>query len=204
MNSSIEVEIKIRLNSEDDYKTFKNFIGLPYNIDNQINYYLDSPNSDIVNSKSVLRLRIINNNRAVITFKGKLNLINGIAKNEEIEEDINLDLAKLFINNPNQYIEKLYNESELLKKIYVRFNILTLNILGSITTNRSIYNWNNHKLELDDSDYGFAKNYEIEIETSIPDQIKSDLETLLINIGVAYSYNKTNKFGHFINKKIII
>lgn len=45
-----------------------------------------------------------------------------------------------------------------------------MKVLGSIQTVRSIYCLNGEKLELDDTDYGFNRTYEIEIEIETTDK----------------------------------
>lgn len=74
--------------------------------------------------------------------------------------------------------------------------------LGNIQTVRTVFDWENHKLELDDSNYGFAENWEIEVETEEPEQLKTKLETMLNKLAVQYGYSKASKFANFMNKKI--
>jgi uncharacterized protein YjbK len=195
-----EIEIKIRLDSQKDFEKLRNSLGEP-RIEYQINYYLDTNDGYFVKAKSTFRLRIVNNSEAFVTYKSKTKLEHGVAQSEEIEEKIPLDLVIPNINH-----EGLYRTSKIYQKILDLNKLLPLNmkVLGSISTIRRIYSWNQQLLELDDTDYGFDRNYEIEIEVNSNEclLVKSQLEDMLRNLGIKFADSKANKFTNFIKGKI--
>ena len=205
MTAKKEIEIKLRLSSLEDYNKVRSFLGSPRSIENQINYYLDNHKDEFIKTKSTFRMRIVNGKEAYITYKGKNQMIDGVSVSQEMEAAETIETVLACIEDRKNFITLniLNNVFRHVLNLY-KNDPSEIKIIGHITTMRTIYEWNGHKLELDDSDYGFDKNYEIEIETGQPEIIKPALEEMLKKIGVSYNNSKANKFTNFVSGKIIV
>ena len=62
---------------------------------------------------------------------------------------------------------------------------------------REVYEWKGLKLEVDETDFGFGTLYEIECESSDPEEAKKLIEEFLKDNGIDYSYSVTSKFAIF-------
>lgn len=107
-------------------------------------------------------------------------------------------LANISLFQSNPYWQQI----ALFQQVLAKHKITQLVLLGHIKTQRFVFEWENHKLELDESDYGFATNYEIEVETETPNELKLKLESALQSWGAQYAYSKASKFANFMNKAI--
>lgn len=192
-----ETEIKIRLDSLEDYHRLQKILGQPRSIEYQTNYYLDDSTGHFTSTKSTFRLRVVNGEKAFITYKSKTKLEHGIFQSNEIEEGINLGLVE-----PANH-EKLYTSSAIYKKVLDlhKFVPANMKVLGLIKTTRSVYYLHGEKLELDDTDYGFDKNYEIEVETTNI-KFKKELEEYLRDHNIKFADSKANKFTNFVKGRI--
>jgi uncharacterized protein YjbK len=57
-------------------------------------------------------------------------------------------------------------------------------------------------LELDETDFGFGTLYEIECESTNPEDAKQLLEEFLKDNGIPYSYSEKSKFAIFRSGKL--
>lgn len=67
---------------------------------------------------------------------------------------------------------------------------------------RNVYEWNEVKLEVDETLYGFGTCYEIECESAEPDKVKLMIEGFLKKNGIDYSYSQMSKFAIFGSGKV--
>lgn len=199
----VETEIKLKLQDKTDVNKLKEYFGNPKYVEKQTNHYLDHKDDQFSKSKSTFRIRLVNDERAYVTFKGKIYSENGVFSSNELEEELDFSLAIKSLNTCD--FSDVYQNNSVFKTVLDTRNIdpKDIKILGSIGTTRYVYSWEDHLLDIDDSDYGFATNYEVELETLDPINIKQKLTTLLHSLSISFEDSKANKFTNFLNKKIL-
>lgn len=99
--------------------------------------------------------------------------------------------------------EKLLTaESRILGRVEEEFGVSGFVALGGFRNVRDVYDWKGLKLEVDETQYSFGTCYEIECETSDPEEAKRLLEEFLKDNGVDYSYSEASKFAVFRSGKL--
>lgn len=197
----MEIEVKLRLGDAGGHARVAELLA-PQCAGTflQENFFFDGASAELSSRMSVLRLRFFNQNeRAVLTLKGKSVVVDGIATASENEEDLNADFARTFISDPAKLVTL---ESNLMKYVTSAFEVDTLVCLGGFRNKRMLYNWNGHKIELDETFYDFGTLYELECETERPEELKKELEDWLQQHDVQYQYSTTTKFARFVNKTL--
>ncbi|KAI3496940.1 hypothetical protein L1887_39318 [Cichorium endivia] len=81
-------------------------------------------------------------------------------------------------------------------------NLMEVVSLGGFRNVRAVHKWNGLKLELDETQFDFGVNYEIECESDDPDEAKLMLEELLNQNGIRFSYSQVLKFAIFRSGKL--
>lgn len=199
----VETEIKLKLEDLSDVNKLKDYFGFPKYVEKQTNYYLDHKDEQFSKSKSTFRIRLVNDIKAFVTFKGKIYSENGVFSSNELEEELDFNLAIKSLDTCD-FLD-VYQNNSVFKTVLDTRNIdlRDIKILGSIVTTRYVYSWENHLLDIDDTNYGFATNYEVELETLDPINTKQKLITLLNSLSISFEDSKANKFTNFLNKKIL-
>ncbi|KAF9962360.1 hypothetical protein BGZ65_009302 [Modicella reniformis] len=176
----MEIEIKIRLPSEEDTTKLEQvFGGTPFVSENQDNFFFEGVHKELIKSQLVFRIRVIEMSGrepvAIAALKGNAVLIDGIAKVEEEEEVINIDIARRIIEDPN-LIPQAAESHRLLKKIVERIPCNDGYIhLGRFKNVRHKYHWQDYVVEVDRTTYPHGTAYEVEIESTDPEKAKERL-----------------------------
>lgn len=201
-SKTMEVEVKIRLPDKSAFDKLTQLLAPGKKASHaQENYFFDGSNRELEATRSVLRVRFYNNNdKAVITVKGKQILQNGIGRASEVEEDVkDVQAARTWLTTP----DLLLQASPLLQQLNEKIGMKHLVCLGGFKNQREVFEWEGQTLELDETQYEWGTLYEIECETTEPEVVRDKLEALLSTNGVSYSYSVTSKFANFINKSLL-
>ncbi|KAF2317129.1 hypothetical protein GH714_012032 [Hevea brasiliensis] len=159
----------------------------------------EAPQSATLSSqRAVLRLRFFDNDsRCVLSLKAKPVLINGVSRVEEDEEEIDPLIGRECVADPSKLSSI---ESRILKRCKDEFGIVEgmgFVCLGGFENLRQVYEWRGLKLEVDETKYSFGVSYEVECETSDPEEVKRQLEEFLKDNGIDYKYSEMSKFAVF-------
>lgn len=166
----------------------------------QENVFFDGAQQELSSKRAVLRLRFYNGDqRCVVTLKGKAVIIDGISRGSEVEEDIDVALARACVADPSQFIG---SDCKLIQQIIREYKCEIFLCLGGFRNVRNVYDWEGVKLELDETHYAFGTTYEIECETNDPERFRQLLGELLDKNGITYRYSTISKFGIFRSGKI--
>lgn len=164
----------------------------------QENFFFDGRNKELSTQMAVLRVRIYNvDEKAELTLKGKVALKDGIGVAPEREEALDPELARSLVAEPGRLLSL---DTTLMKHIRRTFNPESFLCMGGFRNTRNVYNWNGHKLELDETLYDFGTMYELECETDKPKELKAELEGFLDKHGIDYKHSTSTKFARFVNK----
>ncbi|KAL0483605.1 triphosphate tunel metalloenzyme [Acrasis kona] len=199
-----EVEIKLTLKGYGDYRKLLNHLGNPKSVEEQSNEFYDGSNKEIhhhspnsTSKKGTFRIRFIENDKTcVVTHKGKGIMTSGVNSSEETEEHIGYEKGKDILKDAS-LLDSF--ECDVVKHVKDAYQVKHFISLGGFKNHRSVYPWEGHKLEVDNTKYAFGENFEIEVETNEPDTFKSKLESFLDGINVSYTDSKRSKFANFIN-----
>ncbi|KAF9437579.1 hypothetical protein BGZ76_000176 [Entomortierella beljakovae] len=199
----MEIEIKIRLPSEEDTKKFEVALGdTPKATEDQDNVFFEGVNKELLSNNRVFRIRVIEKSGkdpvAVVALKGNAILIDGIATVEEEEELIDIMVAKQIIDNPN-LIPEAAKSHRLLRKIVEQIPCKDGYMqMGRFKNLRNKYHWNGYVVEIDRTEYLHGTAYEIEIESTEPEKAKQQLTSLLLEHGISFGNSQKNKFENMI------
>ncbi|KAJ3123313.1 hypothetical protein HK100_011648 [Physocladia obscura] len=189
-SQTVEIEIKKRIGSKDAYSDIEQrLLNLSNHSESgvvfagkatQIDVFVDQDGKirDSLPQFSVLRIRRADNGRNVITIKGPTILISGVARADEDEVSVDIDIADSLASNYEVPLSH-YN-IPLLNHAVQKFGLdpsKGLNPVGQYTTIRSkfamklweepIWNATGRKespiLELDETVYDFGRAFEIEV-----------------------------------------
>ncbi|KAF9934250.1 hypothetical protein BGZ67_003976 [Mortierella alpina] len=199
----MEIEIKLRLPSEQDTLRLEDALGgHPSSTENQDNVFFDGVHKELIKSKLVFRIRIIEKSGkepiAVVALKGNAVLVDGIAHVEEEEEQIDIGTARRIIANPNLISEEAKNH-RLLQKIVDRVPCNDgYSQMGRFRNVRNKYTWKEYTVEVDRTTYPHGSCYEVEIESTDPVKAKEQMTHLLQEHGIAFGNSQKNKFENMI------
>eukprot|EP01024_Parvocaulis_polyphysoides_P054621 TRINITY_DN5525_c0_g6_i1.p2 TRINITY_DN5525_c0_g6~~TRINITY_DN5525_c0_g6_i1.p2 ORF type:complete len:198 (-),score=33.02 TRINITY_DN5525_c0_g6_i1:332-925(-) len=196
----MEVEVKLRLPQVAHtslIEVLKPYYQTTYF---QENYFFDGQNKELSAQRVVLRLRFYNKDeKAVVTIKGRQVLKDGVGRASEQEADVDPNLAREFLNNP----EGLLNlDIALMKELKRDYNLPGLVCLGGFKNIRKVHSWEELVLEVDETNYDWGTLYEVECETEQPEVVKPKLENFLQGNGIEFSYSSSTKFANFISKTL--
>lgn len=158
--------------------------------------------------RNIVRVRDINNGeKYILTWKGKATLADGISKVREEETELTKEIGQEILRDPSR-IAKYSGEYPLIKHIFSVIGAAATpetawKVVGEFKTLRLKIPWTSETVELDETTYPFGTGWEIEIETTNPEQVKKQMESLLNENGIAFTESKRNKFLNLINGTII-
>ncbi|KAF9110301.1 hypothetical protein BGX27_006559 [Mortierella sp. AM989] len=176
----MEIEIKIRLPTEEDTAKLEHALGgSPIISEDQDNVFFEGVHKELIKNKLVFRIRIIEKAGkdpiAVVALKGNAVLVDGIAKVEEEEETIDIKVARQIIDDPN-LIPEAAKSHRLLKKIVDRVPCNDgYTHMGRFKNVRHKYQWQDYLVEVDRTMYPHGIAYEVEIESTDPEKAKAHL-----------------------------
>ncbi|CAL0325664.1 unnamed protein product [Lupinus luteus] len=202
----MEVEVKLRLPNAESHRHVTTLLA-PFHVitHRQHNFFFDGANSQLLSRRAVLRLRFYNDDeRCVVSLKAKAVLVNGVSRVEEDEEDIDPNVGRGCVAEPgklgtvenNRVLERVKEEFGVVDKVNGFLG------LGGFRNVRSVYEWKGLKLEVDETEFDFGTLYEIECESSDPEEAKRDIEEFLKDNEIAYSYSTLSKFAIFRSGKL--
>ncbi|CAN4098418.1 unnamed protein product [Withania somnifera] len=199
----MEVEVKLRLPNAVAHRRVSSILS-PYHLKThaQENIFFDGANAELSSKFAVLRLRFYNlDTRCIISLKAKPVISNGISRIEEDEEPIDPSIGRACVSEPWRL---LLIDSRVMRRVKEEYGIgeQGLVCLGGFRNMRGVYEWNGLKLEVDETQYDFGMNYEIECESCDPERAKDLLEEFLKSHGIDYSYSNVSKFAIFRSGKM--
>eukprot|EP00158_Paraphelidium_tribonemae_P002067 Partr_v1_DN25087_c2_g1_i1_m50733 putative Adenylate cyclase len=200
----MEVEVKLRIASKEDHAKVEQCLkSEPFAVHRQENRFFDGDAGQLGATKSVMRVRTINEGFAyILTLKANSILRDGISRVEETEETLPPPLAQALLDDPN-CISRMASQSPLLTLIMKRFDVTgNWKEIGRYQTIRKKFRWNELVLELDETMYSFGTAYEIEVETEQPEIVKLQLERLLRDNDIHFKNSGRNKFVNMIRGSI--
>ncbi|KAI3496938.1 hypothetical protein L1887_39316 [Cichorium endivia] len=158
----------------------------------QQNLFFDTPSLTLATAhRAALRLRFYDlDSQAILSLKSKPVISAGISRIEEEEEPLDPSLVRACA-----WRFSTIDKSRTLKRVKEEFgvNLIEVVSLGGFRNVRAVHKWNGLKLELDETQFDFGVNYEIECESDDPDETKLMLEELLNQNGIRFSYSQINK-----------
>jgi uncharacterized protein YjbK len=198
----MEVEIKLQLpDAAAHAKVLSMLAPQRKAIYAQRNYFFDSPDGRVSKFRRTLRIRFFDDDKAVLTIKGRQEMKDGVGRATEVEDDLPLDFAKKCLDEPSLL---LTSDSQHIQQIKKDADLSELTLLGGFKNNRSVFDWEGYTLEIDETIYSPTDScpsedtfYEIELETDDPEAIKGKLGDFLKENGVPYEFSTTTKFGRF-------
>ncbi|GJJ68860.1 hypothetical protein EMPS_01206 [Entomortierella parvispora] len=199
----MEIEIKIRLASEDETARLEAALGTPMlAAEDQENVFFDGKHRELIGNKLVFRIRVIQKSGkdpiAVVALKGNAVLIDGIATVEEEEELIDVDLARRIIDNPDLIVEAA-SSHKLLRKIVDRVPCPDgYSHMGRFRNIRHKYKWLDYTVEIDRTLYPHGTAYEAEIESTDPELAKARLSSLMKEHSIPFGNSQRNKFENML------
>lgn len=210
----IEQELKYMLKKK-DYMQLISYLKKnckKYNVNNLKNIYIDTSSLEILNKGISLRLRNINNEQWIFTYKCKISgkLYNqrkkGLLVNEEVEEEISGKIVKKIVNN-KKISEKDINYFTQLKKELDDEDILdNLEVIGKMDVLRTkcILKPYNIPIELDKIDFDSEETeYELESETKNIELAESVISSIFRRLDIKPNPSKYPKIIRLIKKKSI-
>jgi len=201
-----EIEIKLDLQSEENYNKLIERFGIKVKPTRQENYFFDSANMDLSKNGWALRLRV-EENKSSLTLKGKAaKSSGGLAIRDEIEVLIPDETAQKYVINglkdaniPDeiaQIIRPIVNPRDLIQKLYFVNNRYRVNFSGGDI---------DLLFEIDKTEYADGSiDYELEIE--LEDQLfyqkaLGGITTFLDSVQIVSVFQKHSKFARALKKE---
>ncbi|XXG52152.1 hypothetical protein AAC387_Pa03g0538 [Persea americana] len=200
--SQMEVEVKLRI---PDYAAHQKLSQLlaPFHSKTHLqeNVFFDGSESELSSKRAVLRLRFYDGDSlCIVCLKAKAVITDGVSRVEEDEEEIDPTIARACVSEPSRL--RLIDTSRILKRVRDEFGCTDFTCLGGFRNVRAVHDWEGHKLELDETQYGFGTSYELECESTDPETVKKLLEEFLQQNGIPYRYSEVSKFATFRSGKL--
>ncbi|MED6209935.1 hypothetical protein PIB30_059415 [Stylosanthes scabra] len=200
----MEVEIKLRLQDSTSHQKLSNLLS-PFHTKTllQENIFFDGTNSELTSNLAVLRIRFYNmDQNCVLSLKAKPMISGGVSRMEEHEEPFDPVLGRACIAEPWRLLS--VGDSKILRRVRDEYDFGASGVvcLGGFRNVRAVHKWRGLKLELDETNYDFGTNYELECESADPEKHKELLEDFLKENGVQYSYSNVSKFAIFRSRKL--
>lgn len=188
MKQEIEIEFKNLLTKE-EFNTLVSAFGLENSFITQINHYFDTPDFQLKDAHSALRIRE-KNNSFTMTLK-QPNEVGLLETHEKLSEEI----ANKIMHANHQLPNSIINQLESLN-----IQVDALEYFGSLTTNRAEIPYKDGLLVLDHSIYHGTEDFEVEYEVS--DEVTGHTNFLDLLKEHHIEVKKTdNKIKRFFNKK---
>ncbi|KAI3721033.1 hypothetical protein L2E82_32036 [Cichorium intybus] len=201
----IEVEVKLRLPDSNAHQKLSDLLS-PYHTKTHLqqNLFFDTPSLTLANAhRAALRLRFYDfDSEAILSLKSKPVISVGISRIEEEDEPLDPSLTRACAAEPWRF--STIDKSKTLKRVKEEFgvNLMEVVSLGGFRNVRAVHKCYGLKLELDETQFDFGVNYEIECESDDPDEAKLMLEELLNQNGIRFSYSQVLKFAIFRSGKL--
>ncbi|CAI5960815.1 unnamed protein product [Closterium sp. NIES-65] len=193
---AMEVEVKLRLANKEAHARVAELLAANHRVTHQQeNVFFDGANGELSRNRIVLRLRFYNSDsKCVVTVKGKTIMADGIGRSTEEEEEIEAAFGRACVADPSLVQSAT---TPLLSSLPARFSCPQFVCLGGFRNTRSVFEWRGNTIELDETQFAFGTQYEIECETSQPEQLKAELGDFLQEHNVPFNNSSSTKFGIF-------
>lgn len=203
MNS--ESELKYSLTAK-EFKTLKKHLSpFPHDSKKQINYYFDSVNLALKKKKIGLRIRITEKKTPMLTIKfpksHKTKNLAALKVRYEYEEPISNKDAQRVLKGGKGICDLKTKPIRILKYKVAQKSLDQLVKLGALKNHRTTYKFAHGLiLELDQFTYFGKSFYELEIETSKPNQTDLKMRELFKNLKIKYRPEKKSKLARFLKE----
>lgn len=195
--------MKLRLLSAEAHQKVADLLAAHHKVSHlQENIFFDGSNGELSSKKSILRLRFYGGdaNKCVASLKGKAHIVDGVSTVSEEEEEIaDLVSARACITQPLQ-LRNL--DCGLIQRVCKDFQADDFVCLGGFRNVRNVFHWEDLVLELDETQFDFGTQYEIECETTDPPHARALLEDFLNGHGIPFTYSVVSKFAIFRSGKL--
>ncbi|KAJ4953348.1 hypothetical protein NE237_030180 [Protea cynaroides] len=160
----MEVEVKLRLADSASHQKLSDLLK-PFHLITHLqeNVFFDGASAELSSKLAILRLRFYNSDsRCVVSLKAKAVLVDGVSRVEEDEEDIDPAIGRACVAEPWRLGS--VDSSRILRRVREEFQVADNNFvcLGGFRNVRTVFDWKDLKLELDETQYDFGTCYEIE------------------------------------------
>ena len=183
MSKNIEIEAKVLIEKDGYDQLIEKFSSVNNKVYRQDNYYIDTPNFDVVENKMGLRVRRKDNGYIEMTVKDKL---------EEGKLEVNQELTE------EQFAGFLVGKiptGEVLHYIQKRAPIKLdeLKCYAILITYRLDLHYKNSLISIDKSLYNGIIDYEVEAESTSMEQAKKELHEFLDKEKILFNENHVSK-----------
>lgn len=193
--SPFERELKFRLRDEGDWRAVQQVLGAPAGRLEQVNAYLDTADGRVAERREMVRLRRENDAR-VLTYKQGVRAEDGYFEAREFEAPITAEEWERLLGGREVGLEHL----EPLTVLRSSVGLGPLRVTGEVRNLRLRYPLaNGDVLELDRTEFpGGRLDFEIEVETAHPEEVRSLLEDLAGRAGVPLEVQTRTKYERFL------
>ncbi|XP_059433458.1 triphosphate tunnel metalloenzyme 3-like [Corylus avellana] len=197
----MDVEVKLRLPDAEAHRRVTEVLASFHDRTNrQENFFFDGSAGELSASRATLCLRFYDTNqRCVVILKAKAVLVDGVSRVEGDKERLKPPIGRDCVADPGRLKDV---ESRVLGRVREEFRPLGFVGLEGFENVRRVYKWKGLTLELDETDFGFGTQYEIECESANPEDARQLLEEFLKGNDIPYSYSEKSKFDIFRSGKL--
>lgn len=183
MSKNIEIEAKVLIEKDGYDQLVEKFSSVDNKVYRQDNYYIDTPNFDVVENKMGLRVRRKDNGYIEMTVKDKLKE-GKLEVNQELSEEqfAGFLAGKLPSGEVLDYIQKR-----------VPIKLDELKFYAELITYRLDLNYKSSLISIDKSLYNGIIDYEVEAESTSMEQAKKELHEFLDKEKILYNENHISK-----------
>lgn len=192
-----EIEVKLTIN-EEGYRDLISSLSMNITgILRQNNIFFETKDNKLTRNA---RLRSIKTaempTRWVFTSKGPGKMVNGIAERSEIEEDITAENAEKMLSDTKNLYKYL---PPTLQEVLEPTKDSEFVILGNFLSIRRVIPYDSIVIEADECLLpNNEKYYEIEVESTNPEEAKTKIVTLLKQLGAKFENSKKSKFAKLL------
>lgn len=204
----MEIEVKLLLPSREAYEKLIRHLSPKFIKEyKQRNVFFDGTGRELSSARSTLRLRFygsddVDEDKCVLTHKGPSAIQDGVSSVQETEHRVDQEVAKRAISDPSLLLQ-LTNSSVMQRVREDHPNLSSLQSLGGFENLRKEFQWDDqHKLEVDWSQYEFGDLFEIECETGTPQELRSQITSMLEEQSIPFADSTKSKFARFVTRSL--
>ncbi|MBN1213170.1 MAG: CYTH domain-containing protein [candidate division Zixibacteria bacterium] len=203
-SKSLEIEIKLQLESFPDYLKLIGFLGNIDYEDRHLNAFFDSEDRHLSSSGWVFRVRV-ENERGLITVKDTGRQAGSAMVRQEIEAEISRAMAMDILNLRLEPLSISVTPVEFIRREFPELKLAKLIQFNNVRQRKTC--------QLGDKDYVFeidktefsdgSVDYEVEIELTDIHQIENvenDLRKLFGNLNIPYARQTESKLARALKK----
>lgn len=193
--SQIECELKMRLPGEQAARRLGTVLGAPLATVEQVNLYLETADGQVASGPSMVRLRR-EEGRWTLTYKRGLQVQAGYFEAREVEALLDASPEAEWSEADLPGLESLAP----LRALRADGVPGELSVLGEVYNLRASYRLSNGDiLELDRTRFpGGREDWEVEVETRRPEEVRALLADLFDRVGVALEEQRQTKYERFL------